>query len=49
MWELWAQMQDFNMYCVYSSNDLMQIRALEYEHALQGIFTEIRLNMEALR
>lgn len=48
MWELWI-MLDFNYYMVYASNDLVNVRAVEYENAMQGGITEIRLNMEVIK
>lgn len=48
MFELWIVVDCHGMYKVYASDDLLQVRAVEYEQALSGAITEIRLKEGAL-
>lgn len=43
MFELWVMVDDHGMFCAFESDDLRALRDLEYQQALNGTITEIRI------
>lgn len=48
MFELWILVDNYDYFKVMESDSLHQIRGLEYEYALQGGISEVRIKDGAL-
>lgn len=43
MFELWVLVDDYGMFCAFESDNLTALREIEYNQALNGTITEIRI------
>lgn len=43
MFELWILVDDYGMFLAFESDNLTQLREMEYHQAMSGTITEIRI------